>query len=162
MSVRKVAVPRDARELSTLDHVDYEDCFVFETNAARDRTAEQWARAILEDAPAALRRTLRSGWLSLGLKLGSTTPSDRRVLGWHVRRSSPDVAILGAPSRLGFDADLLVKRQDGSMLFSTFVQVDSPAAKALWAVLPAGHQAVVRQVLEQAVGRDERAAQARP
>jgi hypothetical protein len=160
MSVRKVTLPPDVRELSTLAHVDYEDCFVFDTDAAQDRTAEQWARAILEGSPAAMRHMLRSGWLSLGLQLGSTAPSDQRVLGWHIRSGDPDVAIIGATSRIGFDADLLVMRQERSMLFSTMVQIDNVAAKALWVGLAPGHQVVVRQVLEQAVRRGDCAAQA--
>ena len=83
-TVRPVAVPPAARTLGTLPHIDYEDAFLVETGPAQDRTGEQWARAILEDAPIIMRRALRWGWFALGLRLGSTR-SDRFVLGWEVR-----------------------------------------------------------------------------
>jgi hypothetical protein len=81
-------------------HIDDEDAFLVEIGPAHDRTGEQWARAILEDAPILVRHPLRWGWFALGLRLGATR-SDRHVLGWEVRRSTPDVALLAASSRLG-------------------------------------------------------------
>ena len=98
--VRQVTLPPAARALSTLSHVDYEDAFLVETGPAQDRTGEQWARAILEDAPMSTRNALSRGWSALGLRPGSTQ-SDRLVLGWEVRRTTPDVALLGASGRLG-------------------------------------------------------------
>lgn len=87
--VRRISVPPDARALSTLSRIDHEDAFPVEVGPAhRNRTPERWARAILEDAPASVRRTLRSGWLALGLRPGPPR-SDRSVLGWEVRRSTP-------------------------------------------------------------------------
>jgi hypothetical protein len=64
--VRQVAVPPAARALSTLSRIDYEDAFLVETGPATDRTAEQWARAIVEGAPITVRSTLVSGWSALG------------------------------------------------------------------------------------------------
>src|ERR1700694_774150 len=93
--VRQIALPPAARALSTLSHVDYEDAFLVETAPAQSRTAEQWARATIEEAPTIVRRKLRWGWFALGLKLGGAE-SDRFVLGWEIRRNTPDVALLGA------------------------------------------------------------------
>jgi hypothetical protein len=59
--VRQVTLPPAARALSTLSHVDYEDAFLVETGPAPDRTGEQWARAILEDAPMRTRNALSRG-----------------------------------------------------------------------------------------------------
>jgi len=70
--VRQVAVAPAARTLSTLSQVDYEDAFLVETGLAQERTAEEWARVVLEGAPAGMRRGLLSGWLALGLRLSST------------------------------------------------------------------------------------------
>lgn len=67
-TVRQVAVPPAARALSTLSRIDYEDAFLVDTGSDRERTAEQWARAILEDAPIIVRRALLSGWSALGLR----------------------------------------------------------------------------------------------
>src|SRR5271166_5469101 len=107
--VRQVAMPPAARRLSTLSHIDYEDAFLLETGQAQHRTGEQWARAILEDSPIITRSALLLGWASLGLRLSSTR-SDRYVLGWEVRHSTPGFALLAAGSRLGLPAELLFKR----------------------------------------------------
>jgi hypothetical protein len=61
-TVRQVAVPPDARALSTLSHIDYEDAFLVDV-PTREWTAEQFARAILDDAPISIRRALMTGEL---------------------------------------------------------------------------------------------------
>ena len=152
--MRQITVPPAARKLITLSHADYEDAFLVETGAAQDRTPEQWARVILEDAPISTRSALRRGWFALGLQLGSTR-SDRFVLGWEVRRSTSDFAVLGAGSRVGLPAELLFKRQQQTLLFATFVQHRNHIARAVWAAVAPMHRRVVQSVLEQA-GRRER------
>jgi hypothetical protein len=147
--VRQIAVPAAARELSTLAHVDYADTFLMETGGAPDRTAEQWARLVLEDAPAATRTTLLSGWASLGLKVGRPG-SAGSVLGWQVRSNTLDHVLLRADSRIGMPGELLFKREPDALLFSTFVQYDNPAARALWAGVEHVHVPIVRRLLEQA------------
>jgi hypothetical protein len=146
--VRQVAVPPPARRLSTLFHADYEDAFLVETGEAESRTAEQWARAILEGPPGIMQSAVAAGWFALGLRLGSTH-SDGRVLGWEVRRSSPDFVLLGASSRIGMPAEVLFKRQPHALLFATFVQQENPLARAMWAGIAPVHRQVVRQALEQ-------------
>jgi hypothetical protein len=145
--VRQVAVPATARARSTLAHVDYADAFVVDLPAAGERTVEQWARAIIADAPPSVQCKLRWGWLLLGLKLGPAG-SDRFVLGWEVRRGSPGVALLGAGSRIGMPAELFVERRQRSLLFCTFVEHDNPIARAIWAGAEPAHVTVVRRVLE--------------
>jgi hypothetical protein len=147
--VRQVTLPSAARALSALSQVDYEDAFLVETGPARDRTGEQWARAILEGAPESTREALSRGWTALGLRLGPAR-SDRHVLGWEVRRSTQDTALLGASGRLGLSGELLFERRQQTLLFATFVQLDNPAARALWAGIEAQHRQVVRDLLEQA------------
>jgi Protein of unknown function (DUF2867) len=147
--VRRVTLPPAARALSTLAHVDYEDAFLVETGPAQERTGEQWARAILENAPMSTRNALSRGWSALGLRLGSNQ-SDRFVLGWEVRRSTPDVALLGASGRLGLSGELLFERQQHTLLFATFVQLENRIARALWAGIAPRHRQVVRDLLEQA------------
>jgi hypothetical protein len=147
--VRQVTLPPAARALSTLSHVDYEDAFLVETGPAQDRTGEQWARAILDDAPISTRNALSRGWSALGLRLGSTQ-SGRFVLGWEVRRSAPDVALLGASGRLGLSGELLFERHQHALLFATFVQLENRIVRALWARIAPRHRQVVRDLLEQA------------
>ena len=153
--VRQVALPAEARARSTLAHVDYEDCFVTDVPRVHDRTAEEWARAALEEAPAALRRSLRSAWRTLGMRVGPER-GDGFVLGWSVRRSEPDVVLLGGTSRLGMQAELLLEREQHGLLFATFVQFDNRAARVLWAgIVERPHVRAVRYVLEQARDRWE-------
>ena len=60
--VRQVAVPPTARALCTLAGVDYEDAFLVDIGPVQDRTAEQWSRAIFEDATVIMQSALRRGW----------------------------------------------------------------------------------------------------
>jgi hypothetical protein len=151
--VRQVAVPPAARALSTMSRVDYEDAFLVETGPAQDRTAEQWARATLEDAPPMMRSACSWTWFALGLQLGPTR-SDRLVLGWEMRRRTPDFVLLGAGSRLGLRAEVLFKRQQRALLFATFLQQENLIARAVWAGVAPGHRQVVRYLLEQAGFRE--------
>ena len=145
--VRQIAVPEDARALSTLDRIDYADAFLVAMERVGDRTAEEWARALLEDAPATLRGRLVSGWSALGLKLGRGRGS---VLGWEVRRSTPEVVLLGACSRIGMPGELLFMHEPRGLLFATFVRHDNVLARRMWARVEPTHVRVVRQVLSAA------------
>ena len=153
--VRQVAVPPAARALSTLSRVDYEDTFLVETDASQERTAEQWARATLEEAPASVRRNLRWGWFALGLKLDSAR-HERSVLGWELRRSTPDFALLAARSRVGLPAELLFQRQEDTLLVATFVRQQNPVARAMWAAVAPGHRQVVPSLLARGARSERR------
>ncbi len=147
--VRQVTLPPAARALSTLCHIDYEDAFLVEARPTQDRTGEQWARVVLEDAPMSTRKALSRGWSALGLRLDSTQ-SDRRVLGWEIRYVTPDAALLGASGRLGLSGELLFQSQQHTLLFATFVQLDNRVARRLWDGIAPRHRQVVRDLLEQA------------
>jgi hypothetical protein len=151
--VRPVTLPSAARALSTLSQVDYEGAFLVETGPAQHRTSEQWARTILEGAPVSMREALWAGWSALGLQLGPTR-SDRHVLGWEVRLSTLDVVLLGASGRLGLSGELLFERQQQTLLFATFVQLDNPDARSMWAAIEPQHRQIVRDLLEQANGSE--------
>lgn len=153
--VRQVAVPPEARALSTLSHIDYEDAFSVEVADAVERTAEAWARAVTEDAPAGVRCRLRSGWLALGLKLGGAPP-ERSVLGWEIRRSTPEFVLLGADSRIGMPGELLFMRRQHTLLFCTFVRQDNSTVRRVWGLTERKHVRVVRGLLEQAAARAQK------
>jgi hypothetical protein len=148
-TVRRVEVPQAARALSTLSRIDYEDTFLLDTRSARDLTGEQWSRAMLEDAPTLVRNALLCAWSVLGLRLGSDR-SDRQVLGWELRRSNPEFALLGADARLGLEAELLFKPRRHTLLFATFVEQEDRLARAMWAGIEPAHGPIVRYMLEQA------------
>jgi hypothetical protein len=149
-TIHQVTVPPDARALSTLSHIDYEDAFLVDV-PARERTAEQWARAVLDDAPLTTRRMLQSGWLSLGLKVGGS--GSERVLGWELQRSTQDFVLLAAGSRIGMPAQLLFQCREDTLLFATFVQQDNPLARATWAGVEPVHVRVVRRLLAESFRR---------
>jgi hypothetical protein len=149
--VREIALPADARALSMLPRVDYTDAFLLDTGQALERTGEEWARALLEEAPAATRKSLRRGWCLLGLRLGSTD-DDRLVLGWAVRRSSEDFALLAAGSLIGMEGEVLCRREQHGLLVATFIQQKNPIARLVWAVTARQHRQVVRHLLKE-VGR---------
>ena len=146
-SVRQVALPGPARGRSTLPRLDYTDAFVVQAASAQERTAEQWARAMLEGASAATRNGLRWGWSVLGLQLGSTRSAEL-VLGWELRRSTPEHVLLAARSRLGMVAELLFERRRRTLLYATLLRHENPLARAVWAGVAPWHRVVVRQVLE--------------
>jgi hypothetical protein len=150
--VRQVTVPAAARARSTLSRIDYEDAFLVETGLACGWTGERWARASLEGLPLLARRELSWGWLALGLK-HSWRRSDRFVLGWEVRRSGPEFALLGADSRLGMPAELLFEPRCDGLLFATFVQHGNPMVRAMWAAIAPVHVQVVPRVLGRAARR---------
>jgi hypothetical protein len=153
--VREVALPADALALATLSRVDYTDSFRLEMPRVEELTAEEWARAILEGAPAETRTMLRRGWFALGVRLGS--PDDERlVLGWPVRRRTSEFALLATSSRIGMEAEVLLKRERDALLFATFMQLKNPVARAVWTAFSPQHRKVVRHLLRGAGRRTGR------
>ena len=108
--VREISVPADARSLSTFSRIDYEDGFMVNGDPLPGRRCERWARAVIEDTPAAVRVKLLCSWWALGLKVGSPW-SAWRVLGWEILLEDFDYVLLGAGSRLGLSGQLLFKRE---------------------------------------------------
>jgi hypothetical protein len=151
VDVRQIDVPSSARALSTLPRIDYCDAFLFGENSNRDESAEDVMREVLEGAPLAVRTQLLSGWSTIGLKVSSG--SEGSVLGWDVRRSVPDHVLLGADSRIGMPGELLLKKEDGALLFATFVAQRNLLARTVWAMTEPLHVRVVRDILGQASRR---------
>jgi len=152
-AVTQIAVPSSARELTALSRVDYEDAFTVPVDHTGSRTAEDWMREVLEGSPRSVRRSLRSGWLSLGLKLGSAGASER-VLGWEVRQSEPGLVRLGLDSRVGMPAELLLALREDSLLFCTFIRHGNPILRVVWAAsIARPHQEVVARLLGHAAHR---------
>jgi hypothetical protein len=147
--VREITLPCSAQALSTLRRVDYTDGCRMKTGHAREITAEEWARALLEQAPEATRRGLRRGWHALGVRLG---PADdpSLVLGWEVRRSSEDCVVLGVRSWIGTDAEVLCLREPDALVVGTLVQLRNPVARAVWACIESHHRKVVRHLVRSA------------
>jgi Protein of unknown function (DUF2867) len=150
--VSQISLPADARSLSTLARIDYEDAFI--VDAGVERTAEEWVRAVLRDPPLGVRARLVSGWLALGLRLGGPR-SPQRVLGWKVRQSGPRHVLLAADSWLGLRGELLFRSEPGGgLLFATVLQLNHSAARSVWATITPTHQHVVGALLTHAARRE--------
>ncbi len=149
--VRQIAVPRAIRARSTLARIDYADAFLVAGSAAEDRSAEAWCHTVLQDAPLRVRMRLVIGWTSLGLRLGPPW-SDGRVLGWQIRRRTPEIILLGAGSYIGMPGELLFERRPEGLLFATFVTHRNAAARAMWARVQDTHVRVVTSLLRRAAG----------
>ncbi len=151
-AVTQIPLPPDARALGTLPRIDYEDAFRIEGNPVPNRSGEQWARAVIEETPLAIRVKLVSGWTALGLKLGLPWSADR-VLGWEIRHSTPEYVLLGAGSRLGLSGELLLRPDPDGVLFATFVHQDNRFARVVWARIETLHGEIVQSLLEHAARR---------
>lgn len=147
--VRQIELPSDARALSRLSDIGYEDAFLVDAGPGRERTAEHWARTMLEGAPSTYRHALPRGWAALGLRLNTASPA-RSVLGWEMVHNTPDVVLLAAQSRLGLSGELLFQRQPHALLFATLLRLDNLAARALWTGISHHHRTIVQQLLEHA------------
>lgn len=148
-NVRQISLPADARTMSTLVRIDYEDAF--NVTAGASRTPRGWVRAVLQDAPASVRRRLLLGWTALGLRLEPW--SSDRVLGWKIKHDDPNFVLLAADSWLGIRGELLFATAPDGLLFATFVQQRNPVARGLWAAITHRHQDVVRSLLTHAADR---------
>lgn len=151
----EVRVPPDVRALCTLTRIDYENAVLVESaldDSARPRTGERWARAILEDASAETRRALTRQWTRFGLQLGPAH-SDRHVLGWPIRRNTPDHALLSAASDNGLQAELLIQRLPDALLVASFIQHDTDDARTEWAEAEHLHAPVMCRLIDDAVTR---------
>ncbi|SHF65677.1 hypothetical protein [Streptoalloteichus hindustanus] len=149
---REIAVPPALRELSQLPRIDYENAVLADTDLAGDLTAEQWMRAVLDDAPAEYRALLTRGWTSLGLRL-APEPSDQVVLGWTVRHSTPDHVVLAVHSDDGLAAELVIERRQNAVLYASFIHHGSDEARARWAAVEHQHTPAMCQLLDEALGR---------
>lgn len=154
-AVHQIAVPDKARAVCTLATIDYADAFWVDVGAIKDRTAEQWARAVLDNSPLSIQGPLVAGWSAIGLKLGCCRPGEH-VLGWEITLNTPDVVLLGAGSRIGLPGQLLFKRSSDRLLFCTFVQQNNAGARAMWKWVEPIHVLTVRRILEQAMLRCHR------
>src|SRR5579875_3626765 len=118
--VRRIAVVRETR--ATGNSPNYKDMFEVSIPDTDTRTAEQWVRAIFEDAPRPVRWFLLLGWRGvLGLRLGPRTSPDH-ILGWPIVTREPDAVCLKLHSTLlksQLPLNLRARRQFGAHASTT-------------------------------------------
>jgi hypothetical protein len=150
--VREVEVPAEVIALSALPRVDYRDGFHLELPGGPELSGEEWAREMLLGASSETRQSLRRGWPLIGLKMAPGGAEDS-ILGWRLRHSGPDHALLGADSRIGMPAELLFRPEPGGGLyFATFIR-QSPVGRLLWAPIGPPHRRIVPALMRRAAER---------
>ncbi|WP_252395473.1 DUF2867 domain-containing protein [Streptantibioticus parmotrematis] len=149
---RRTAVPRDLTALVTeQDRLPphYTSAFAVPVAAEDSRSPEQWARAVFEEAPAAVRWSMVTGWrLTLRLRLGSAGSPDH-VLGWHVAGPGPRTITLTAPSPL-ITARNVVVVDATRVTWVTLVRHDHPLARWVWATAAPVHHLLIPYLLGRA------------
>jgi hypothetical protein len=142
----QIEVPSRLRAAAALDRVDYEDAFLVRPAAPVERTALEWAEAVLEGAPPRLREGVVAAWKAIRFELGDF-PSADHVLGWRVCRSDPGLAVLAAESPLGISGRLVFERRPDGLLYGTFVKLDGESAERAFARIEPAHPPIVRELL---------------
>ncbi len=150
---RRVAVV-DKEPLIGSDRYDYADAFDIRASQPDPRSAEEFARSALEQAPWPVRWTVRTVQRHLlGLRLGPTSLQDH-VFGWKIVTSEPDLIHLEAVSPLLGRGVLVGRRLDPTRTVITsyvFYRRQAPARVA-WMIAGPLHRRVARYLLERAVG----------
>ncbi|MEV0248427.1 hypothetical protein AB0H76_17650 [Nocardia sp. NPDC050712] len=150
-SVDAVDVDTEMLAFSTLADIGHSDAHLLRTDRSADHSAEQWARAILEDVPAEVRVTLERAWKVIALSLAPVGAA-HTIAGWSIAHTGPDYVLLQAESTFDFEGQLLFRRSEKGVLLATFVQFHDPAARAVWDRSLPSHLRFVRSLLEARVG----------
>jgi hypothetical protein len=137
---------------------DYESAFAVERPRDSSRSAEQWLRAVFEEAPLALRWFLIVGWTALTCRLRlRAAPS--RILGWQVEYATPDTALIAVRARIGLSSYVAVAVDADEITLASFVRYTGPAtsvARALWTGTIPLHERMLRYLLTSAPRRNNR------
>jgi hypothetical protein len=125
-------------------HWDYADAF--ECTPAESRTAEQWARATLEDGPRALLLFVGFGWRAvLLLRLG---PNDsEHIAGWPIVLRNPQTVVLEVKSGLLGHARLTFRTGTSIVSAGTNVSFERHGARAIWSVAGLLHRRILPYLL---------------
>jgi hypothetical protein len=112
-------------------------------------TAREWATAILEDAPAWVRRLLVLGWrFGLGLDVGRVGVPDT-VLGMHVTIADDTCVVCEMRSRLLITRNVFVL-DDGRIIWVAMVRFRSRLGRVLWTAATPLHHLMVPWLLGRA------------
>ena len=148
-SVERVPVP--IREpLIGGERYDYADCFEVRLPGPDERSAEEFTRSALEEAPWPVRGTVSIAHrYVLRLRLGPRS-SPHHLFGWEICASEHDVVHLEARSPLLGRGAIVARRPDpGRAVLTTYVFFARPRlSRAVWAVTGPVHRRVAAYLLE--------------
>lgn len=130
-------VPAAVRSLSPLDP-HYADAFSLVAPDAGRWSAEQWARALLDDVAGRTGQLLWRGLM--GMRLGPRRGPDR-IAGWAVGGTGAGWIRVEARSR-SLTGHLVVVVEDDRVSLATFVRYDRGWGRAVWTPLSAVHRRV--------------------
>jgi hypothetical protein len=148
-SIRVHRVAAVLQTQSTDNSPGYRDMFEVPIPSTDTRTAEQWLRAVFEDAPRPVRWFLLLGWWGvLGLQLGPR-PSPDHILGWRIASREPDEVRIELHSAL-MNAQLALHLSSSMAVWSTNVYYTRPLARPLWAAVGVIHRQIVPYLLGRA------------
>jgi hypothetical protein len=152
-AVRVLRRPVPEEPLAADLRADYADTFDLQVAEPDPRSAEQLARAALEQAPRLVRRVVRTAHvLVLRLRLAPVSSPDH-VLGWEVLVREPDAVSLAAESPL-LRARIIGRRVDArTARVTTVVEHRSRLARPVWVLVGPLHRAVVPLLLRRAARR---------
>ncbi len=141
------------------DRYDYADAFEIRVREPDARTAEQFARCALEQAPWLVRWTV---WIAhrhlLRVRLGPRSSPDH-VSGWKILTSQPDVIHLEAVSPLLGRGVIVGRRVDPTcVVITTYVFYTRPPALArvVWKIAGPLHRRIAPYLLEHAAATENR------
>jgi hypothetical protein len=140
-------IPETIRSHDTLARPDYVDVFTAPVSGVTRRSAEEWARAVLEETPAG--RAAPALWRRLGLRLGPT-PSAEHVQGLKIAARGDDWIRLETASWF-MTAHGIVHIDDRQLSLALFIRYDHPIASLAWMPESAVHRRAVPVMLRQAL-----------
>ncbi|HEY1831544.1 MAG TPA: DUF2867 domain-containing protein [Acidimicrobiales bacterium] len=146
-------MPEAVRAADTMAAPDYVDGFSLLVPASGEvRTPEDWARAVFDDAPAALYQFVVIGWrVFLGLRLGPR-PSPDCVIGWRLADRGEHWVRMEVGSAM-LEAHIVFWLDQERLTFSTSVHYTRRRARLLWSALAPVHHQVVPMLLRSAARR---------
>jgi hypothetical protein len=147
-------MPYGVASVATLPNAD--DTYACQIGAlvGGARSAEQWARAVFEDAPRLVRSVIIAGWIGvLRFKLAPRR-SSTHVLGWTIVSATPGVVLLGVESPL-LRAQLVVQVDEDSVIHATFVACHNQLGRVLWALAAPIHRLAIPYLLTRAASSSD-------
>lgn len=155
MGARRADVSESARSLGDLENLSYAYACAIDA-AVEGVTAEGWARATFEGAPAAARLVIVAGWrLALRLRL-VPRGSPSSVLGWRILSRTPSAVVLATDSPL-LAARLVVQVDGALVVHTTLVRVRNRLGGVVWAAAIPIHQVTIPFLLNHAAAARRRA-----
>ena len=133
------------------DRYDYADAFEARVAGPDNRSAEQWVRSGLEQAPWAIRLgVVVVHRFVIGFRLGPRSSPDH-VLGWRIVTSQHDLVQLEAVSPLGRGVMVARRPDETTAVLTTFLFRTRPVlASLVWAIVGPVHRRAAPYLMRRA------------